>query len=227
MRYLLNSHFLRELHKLKQLLLSMGALVEDRLKLVLQALKTLNGDSAADIAQSDDYVDEMEVAVEEECLKILALYQPVAADLRFLVTATRINNDMERIGDEVSNIGHRIIHMATHERPSFNFDYGEMGAKTLKMLNFAMEALINMDVKLASKVLKLDDEVDALQKQAYDAIKMGLAQNPQHTGYLLNMFLVSRHLERIGDLATNICEDVIYMGRGEIVRHKKDFELEV
>lgn len=205
----------------------MGALVEDRLKLVLQALKTLDGISAADIAQSDDRVDEMEVAVEEECLKILALYQPVAADLRFLVTASRINNDLERIGDEVSNIGHRIIHMATHEQPPFNFDYGEMGAKALKMLHFAMEALINMDVKLACKVLKLDDEVDTLQKQAYDAIKIGLAQNPRHTGYLLNMFLVSRHLERIGDLATNICEDVIYMGRGEIVRHKKDFELEV
>lgn len=223
----MNSHFLRELRKLKQLLLSMGALVEDRLKLVLQALKTHDGASAADIAQSDDCVDEMEVAVEEECLKILALYQPVAADLRFLVTASRINNDLERIGDEVGNIGHRIIHMAAHEQPPFNFDYGEMGAKSLKMLNFAMEALINMDVKLANKVLKLDDEVDALQKQAYDAIKMALAQNPRHTGYLLNMFLVSRHLERIGDLSTNICEDVIYMGRGEIVRHKKDFDLEV
>lgn len=223
----MTNHFVRELHKLKQLLLSMGALVEDRLKLVLQALKTLDGAGAADIAQSDDRVDEMEVAVEEECLKILALYQPVAADLRFLVTASRINNDLERIGDEVSNVGQRIIHMATHEKPSFNFDYGEMGVKTLKMLNYAMEALINMDVKLAVKVLKLDDEVDALQKQAYDAIKIALAQNPRYTGYLLNMFLVSRHLERIGDLSTNICEDVIYMGRGEIVRHKKDFELEV
>lgn len=223
----MNNHFLRELHKLKQLLLTMGTLVEDRLKLVLQALKTLDGISAADIAQSDDRVDEMEVAVEEECLKILALYQPVAADLRFLVTATRINNDLERIGDEVGNIGNRIIHMATHERPVFDYDYSNMGAKTLKMLNYSMEALINMDVKLAAQVLKLDDEVDALQKKAYDDIKAALPQNPRHAGYLLNMFLVSRHLERIGDLSTNICEDVIYMGRGEIIRHKKDFELEV
>lgn len=223
----MNNHFLRELHKLKQQLLAMGTLVEDRLKLVLLALKTLDGISAADIAQSDDRVDEMELAVEEECLKILALYQPVAADLRFLVTATRINNDLERIGDEVGNIGNRIIHMATHEKPAFNYDYSDMGAKALKMLSCAIEALINMDVKLAAKVLKLDDEVDALQKQAYDAIKVALAQNSGHAGYLMNMFLVSRHLERIGDLSTNICEDVIYMGRGEIIRHKKDFELEV
>lgn len=205
----------------------MGTLVEDRLKLVLQALQALDGISAADIAQSDDKVDEMEVAVEEECLKIMALYQPVAADLRFIVTATRINNDLERIGDEVCNVGNRIIHMATHARPAFYHDYTEMGAKALKMLNLSMEALINMDVKLAARVLKLDDEVDAMQKAAYDAIKAALTQNGGNTGYLLNMFLVSRHLERIGDLSTNICEDVIYMGRGEIIRHKKHFELEV
>lgn len=223
----MNNHFLRELHKLKQLLLSMGTLVEDRLKLVLQALKTLDGAKALDIAKSDDRVDQMEVAVEEECLKLMALYQPVAADLRFLVTATRINNDLERIGDEAVNIGNRINHMATHERPAFNFDYTEMGVKALQMLNLSMEALINMDVKLAAKVLKLDDEVDAWQKQAYDAIKDALKTNAKHSGYLLNMFLVSRHLERIGDLSTNICEDVIYMGRGEIVRHKKLSDLEV
>lgn len=223
----MNSHFLRELHKLNQQLLVMGTLVEDRLKLVLQALKNLDGISAADIAQSDGRVDEMEVAVEEECLKIMALYQPVAADLRFLVTTTRINNDLERIGDEVTNIGNRIIHMATHERSIFYFDYTEMGGKAMKMLNLSMEALINMNAKLAAKVLKLDDEVDALQKQAYDAIKIALMQDGKHAGYLLNMFLVSRHLERIGDLSTNICEDVIYMQTGEIVRHKKDFELEV
>lgn len=223
----MNNHFLRELRKLNQRLLCMGALVEDRLKLVLQALKTLDGAAAADIAQSDDKVDAMEVSVEEECLKIMALYQPVAADLRFLVTATRINNDLERIGDEVCNIGNRIIHMSTHARPVFHFDYGDMGNKALKMLNLSIESLINMDVKLAARVLKLDDEVDALQKQAYDAIKAALKQNADYAGYLLNMFLVSRHLERIGDLSTNICEDVIYMQRGEIVRHKKNFELEL
>lgn len=223
----MNNHFLRELHKLNQNLLCMGALVENRLELALKALKTLDGIGASDIVQSDDQVDDMEVAVEEECLKILALYQPVAADLRFLVTVTRINNDLERIGDEAVNISRRVMHMAAHTRPAFCHDYTEMGAKALKMLSDSMQALINMDTGLAVKVLRMDDQVDALQKQAYDAVKAALARHGEHAGYLLNMFLVSRHLERIGDLCTNICEDVIYMGRGKIVRHKKHFELEV
>ena len=205
----------------------MGTLVEDRLRQVLQALKTLDGSSAADIVKSDNKVDEMELAVEEECLKVMALYQPVAIDLRFLVTATRINKDLERIGDEVVNISHRIIHMATHEKPVFYYDYSEMGDKTLKMLNSSMEALINMDVKLAAKVLILDDEVDALQKQAYNTFKIALGQHSNNAAYLLNMFLVSRHLERIGDLSTNICEDVIYMNLGKNVQHMKYSDLEL
>ena len=222
----MNKHFLRELHKLNQKLLTMGTLVEDRLKQVLQALKTLDNASAADIIKSDDKVDEMEVTLEEECLKIMALYQPVATDLRFLVRVTRIGSDLERIGDEIVNISHRITHMATHEKPVFYYDYSEMGEKTLRMASCSLEALINMDVKLATKVLKLDDEVDALQKQAYDAVKKAFAQHAHNAGYLLNMFLVSRHLERIGDLSTNVCEDVIYMSLGKSVQHKKYSELE-
>ena len=223
----MNKHFLHELHKLNQMLLSMGTLVEDRLKQVLQSLKTLDSASATEIIKSDDKVDEMEITLEEECLKIMALYQPVATDLRFLVKVTRITSDLERIGDEMVNISHRINHMATHEKPIFYYDYSEMGDKTLRMLNSSMEVLINMDVKLAAKVLKLDDEVDALQRQAYDAVKKAFAQHAHNAGYLLNMFLVSRHLERIGDLSTNICEDVIYMSLGKNVQHKKYALLEV
>ena len=222
----MNQHFIRELGNLNKHLLTMSILVEDRLKMVLLALQTLDAEVAATIAQSDNVVDEIEVALEEECLKILALYHPVAMDLRFLVTTTRINNDLERIGDEIRNIAYRIKHMSGHSHVAFYYDYTDMGQKTLIMLNHSIKALIDRDVKLALKVLKLDNEVDALQKQAYDVIKAAFAGNHAHSGYLLNMFLVSRHLERIGDLATNICEDVIYMERGKIVRHKKNIEME-
>jgi phosphate transport system protein len=168
---------------------------------------------------SDYELDEMEVDIEEECLKILALYQPVAIDLRFLIAMIKINNDLERIGDEAVNIAQRVGIIAKRDQPQTTFDYSVMAEKTEKMLKMSLDALVNMDTDIAFKVSILDDEVDTIKDKVYDHVKNAIDSHIDRGGYLINLLLISRHLERIADHATNIAEEVIYMVEGEIIRH--------
>jgi phosphate transport system protein len=161
----------------------------------------------------------MEVEVEEECLKVLALHQPVAVDLRFLIAAIKINNDLERIGDEAVNIAERVVTIAKEKRLEFTYDYALMAEKTEFMLEKSLDALVNLDLDLALKVCVFDDEVDNIQSNAYSEIKQAMNKHPDQVRYLINLLLISRHLERIADHATNIAEEVIYLVEGEIVRH--------
>ncbi len=211
--------FQKELDKMKKLILSLGAMVEERLRLAIRALE--NGDTriAETIIKSDYEIDEKEVEVEEECLKIMALYQPVAVDLRFLVAVIKINNDLERIADEAVNIAERIASITVKEEGDFPFDYSHMAEITEDMLKKSLDALVNLDVDLAFKVVTLDDNVDELKTTAYDLIKAKMQKTPDQAGSLINLYLISRHLERIADHATNIAEEVIYLVEGEIVRH--------
>ena len=212
-------HFHRELEKLKKKILSLGALVEERVYMASKAIEKRDRDLAEKIIKADHEIDEMEVEIEEECLKILALHQPVAIDLRFIAAVIKINNDLERIGDEAVNIAERIQSIAKRDTVSFVFDYSCMSQKTEAMLKQSLDALVNLDLDLAFKILTLDDEVDQLQSEAYGRIKQAMRENPQDMTYLLNLYLISRHLERIADHATNIAEEVIYLIEGEIVRH--------
>jgi phosphate transport system protein len=152
-------------------------------------------------------------------LKILALHQPVAIDLRFLIAVIKIDNDLERIGDQAVNVAERVAVTAKGEKVDFVFDYTAMGAKVQTMLKMSLDALINMDDDVAWQVVRLDDEVDRIQKQAYDRIKSAMDGNPDKLGYFINLLLISRHLERMADHTTNIAEEVIYLIEGEIVRH--------
>ncbi len=161
----------------------------------------------------------MEVEIEEECLKILALYQPVAIDLRFLAAVIKINNDLERIADEAVNIARRVSIIAKREKIDISFDYSLMAGKAEYMLKKSLDALVNLDIDLAFKVCTLDDEVDEMLREAYDRIKQAIGEYPDRVGYLINLLLISRHLERIADHGTNIAEEVIYLIEGEIVRH--------
>jgi len=213
--------FHKELEKIKKMILSLGAMVEDRVRMANDAIRSNDADIARKIIESDYEVDEMEVEVEEECLKILALHQPVAVDLRFLIAVIKINNDLERIGDQAVNIAERMLTIAKQEKYDFYFDYSAMGQKAEYMLKQSLDALVNMDVDLAFKVLYLDDEVDKIKHEAYDRIKAAMANHPDHLGYLINLLLISRHLERLADHATNIAEEVIYLIEGEIIRHGK------
>jgi phosphate transport system protein len=214
-------YLIRELDKIKKKILSLGALVEERVRLTSTAVDNRDAAVAQKIIDTDWEIDEMEVDVEEECLKILALYQPVAVDLRFIVTAIKINNDLERIGDQAVNIAERVLIISKRPEMNFVFDYAPMAEKAEAMLKMSLDALVNMDVDMALKVITLDDEVDNIKTLAYDRIKGAIKETPERVGYLINLLLISRHLERLADHATNIAEEVIYLIEGEIVRHGK------
>ncbi len=217
----MTKHLHRELEKIKKRILSLGALVEERVHMTADAIHSRDAAIAKKIIDSDWEIDEMEVEVEEECLKVLALYQPVAVDLRFLIATIKINNDLERIGDEAVNISERVLTMAKRTDPGFVFDYAAMAEKSQSMLKMSLDALVNLDEDLAFKVIAFDDSVDAIQKEAYDRIKDSIKQKPDRVGYLVNLLLISRHLERLADHCTNIAEEVIYLIEGEIIRHGK------
>ncbi len=213
-------HFQRELDKIKKMILSLGALAEQRVSRIRQALEDRDVASAKEIIHLDHEIDDMEVEIEEECLKIIALHQPVATDLRFLIAVIKINNDLERIGDQVVNIAQRIVSIAKVPRAPYHFDYAEMADKAEAMLRMSLDSLVNQDLDNAIKVLHLDDEVDAIKDEVYDLIKSAIADDvTQDIGYMINLLLISRHIERLADHATNVAEEVIYMIEGEIVRH--------
>ena len=215
-------HFQRELDKIKKMILSLGALVEQRVHRIKQAIDERDVVLAKEIMHLDHEIDEMEVDIEEECLKIIALHQPVATDLRFLIAVIKINNDLERIGDQVVNIAQRVERIAKRAVAPYHFDYSEMADKAETMLRMSLDSLVNQDLDMAINVLQLDDEVDAIKNQAYDRIKQAMAEGvTDDVGYMINLLLISRHIERLADHATNIAEEVVYMIEGEIVRHGK------
>jgi phosphate transport system protein len=219
MEKMIRKHFSRELEKIKKQILSLGAMVEERVRMVLKAIDTNDAELAQRIIKTDYEIDEMEVEIEEECLKILALHQPVAVDLRFLIAVIKINNDLERIGDQAVNIAERVDVIAKRDLTDFFFDYASMGEKAENMLKMSLDALVNMEYDLAFKVVMLDDEVDKIKNEAYDRIKNVMSEHPDKIGYLINLLLISRHIERLADHATNIAEEVIYLIEGEIIRH--------
>ena len=215
----MSKHFQKELDKLKKRILHMGAMVEERVRMAKKVIETRDVDLAQKIINSDSEIDETEMDIEEECLKIIALYQPVAVDLRFLSAVIKINNDLERIGDEAVNIAERILTISKRPKLDIPFDYAIMTDKTQALLKSSLDAVVNLDLDMAVKVCISDDEIDDLQNKAYDVIKRTIEENPDRVGYLINLLLISRHLERIADHATNIAEEVIYMIEGTIVRH--------
>lgn len=217
----MTKHFHNELEKIKKMILSLGATVEERVHLAIESILNNQIELAQKVIDTDYEIDALEVEVEEEILKVMALYQPVAVDLRFLVAVLKINNELERIGDQAVNIAQRMKVLAKEPRAEFFFDYSQMADITKSMLKKSLDALVNIDVELAADILKLDDEVDRLRSEAYDIIKRVIAEKPKQAGFLINLLLVSRHLERLADHTTNIAEEVIYMVEGEIVRHGK------
>jgi len=216
-------HLQRELENLKRRILSLGAMVEERVRMAIQALETRDAKAAEEIMGADNEIDAMEVEIEEECLKILALHQPVAVDLRFIAAVIKINNDLERIGDEAVNIAKRVVYISKRPPISIPLDYALMAQKTEIMLKDSLDSLVNLDLDLAYKVVLADDEVDDMNVIHYDKVKDAIKAHPERVGFLINFFQISRRLERIADHATNIAEEVIYMVEGEISRHIKDY----
>jgi phosphate transport system protein len=212
-------HLQREIENLKRMILALSAIVEESVRQAVSAVETRDPQLAADVLAKDHQIDRMEMEVEEECLKILALYQPVAGDLRLIIAVLKINNDLERIGDLGVNLAERAVYLAERPPVGIPFDFAEICHRSLDMLRQSLDALMTRDAKLAYGVLSADDEVDAINREMYGKITQAIHSDPQRTDCMLSYLSATRGLERIADYATNIAEDVIYMIDGEIVRH--------
>ncbi len=211
-----------ELESLKQLLLELSAMVENAVIRALRAVSEQNADEARRIIDGDRHIDEMEVRIEEECLKLMALYQPVAGDLRMLVTVLKVNGELERAADLAGVIAARALNMANSVVPSEErFDFSDMAARVHRMLKDALDALVYRDATVAREVMRSDDAVDAMNAATFAKAKTCIGAKPELVTYVLDCTTVSQALERIADIATNICEDVIYLEEGKIVRHMK------
>lgn len=215
-------HLQRDIENLKKNILCLGARVEATVHEAIRSIETRDAALARKIIEEDIQIDQTEVEVEEECLKVLALHQPVAIDLRFIVAVLKINNDLERIGDLAVNIAERSTYLAGQPEVSVSFDFARMSEKTEAMLNKSLDALVNLSSQLAHEVCMSDDAIDDMNRQAYLRVQDAIRKHPDQMSSLIHLLSVSRHLERIADHATNIAEDVIYMIDGEIVRHKTE-----
>jgi phosphate transport system protein len=212
-------HLQREIDHLKRQLLSLCAMVEEQVHLAIRALLERDAELARQIQTRDSEIDQREVEVEEECLKTLALHQPVAIDLRFVVATLKINSDLERIGDLAVNIARKAVAFIGQGSAEIPFDVAGMWQKTQGMLHDSIDALVNLDVGLANQVCAQDNEVDQMKRENRKRAEAILLKDAARVPGILNLLAVSRNLERIADHATNIAEDVIYMVQGRIIRH--------
>ena len=215
-------HFERQIEKIKKLLLSLSAMVEERLHESIMSVQNRDVDQAQQVIDGDKRIDELEIEVEEECLHALALHQPVAFDLRFLVSVLKINSDLERIGDLAVHVAEQGRFLASEGRvEQMPFDYTTMTGHVEWMLRTSLDALVNVDPEKASAVRARDDEVDEIHRNMYDRVAEHLRANPDHAEQMIHLLNVSRQLERIADHACNIAKDVLYLAEGEIVRHRR------
>ncbi len=216
----MSKHLEREIENLKKRVLALSATVEDNVYKAVRALTERNSSLAEEVIASDDRdIDQTEIEIEEECLKVLALHQPVAGDLRFIVAILKINSDLERMGDLAVNIAERAAFLASRARVEIPLDLALMAEKTKEMVRRSLDALVNRDSGLAREVLVDDDEVDAMNREMYIRIQDAIRRNPEELESLIHLLSCSHHLERIADHATNVAEDVVYMVEGVIVRH--------
>lgn len=215
----MHPHLAPAFRRLKKSLFTISAAVEDNLHLAVNAVLRGDGPLADQVRARDVEIDLMEVDFEEECLKILALYQPVAIDLRFVVAVLKINNDLERIGDLAVNIAEHAPTFAGREQGECARSLPRMAELAQAMLRKSLDAVVNMDVGLARQVLEADDDVDARYHELRVKLLGELRADGGRIDELLPIMFISKHIERIADLATNIAEDAIYMVEGEIVRH--------
>jgi phosphate transport system protein len=210
----------KELDKIKKEISSLGTIVEDRFKNAVYAVQTNNLELARSIIDTDHEIDEREIEIEEECLKVLALYQPVATDLRLIVAIIKINNDLERIADLAKSISRRLTSASKSPAGNFAYDYTYMAQKVGKMLKMSLDAIVGKDVDMAHQVIGMDEDVNTMRNDAYVYMKKSVDKEGADIDRVINMYLISRHLERIADHTTNIAEEVVHLVEGEIIRHR-------
>ncbi|MFQ5744117.1 MAG: phosphate signaling complex protein PhoU [Acidobacteriota bacterium] len=204
---------------MKKNILSFGAIVEQAIQKSIAALRERRSELASEVIEGDRLIDAREVEIEEACLKLLALHQPVADDLRFVAAVLKTNNELERIADYAVNLAERAAFLAPLPPLPVPVQLDEMTEATLGMLRESLDAFVRRDPAAARKVCVTDDEVDRLNVDLIAKLRRMMEADPQTIERALHLFSASRYLERIADLATNIAEDVVYMVNGEIIRH--------
>ncbi len=221
-------HLQRDLAQLKKELLQLGAMVESAIDESLDALNNRKSSLAEELLQKEALIDEKEVEIEESCLKILALHQPVAVDLRFIVVVLKVNNDLERMGDLAEHIAERAIFLSNEEPIPFPDKFTDFMQSTIRMMvRSSLDALVNLDVDLAKEIIAMDDQIDAFNREMYADLQACMTADPSTIKRNVSLLSTSRYLERIADLATNIAEDVVFMVDGEVVRHRGENQVKV
>jgi phosphate transport system protein len=212
-------HFQEELDQLKTRLLEMGGLAEDRVRSSVQALVERDAPLVERVLVGDGPINQLHIEIDSRCFKLLALHQPMAVDLRAIVSAVKINTDLERVGDLAINIAEAARRYMRHPPVKELIDIPRMADIAQRMLRDALDSYVRRDIPLAQAVLDEDDRLDALKSQVFRELLTYMLQDTSTIEPSLDLILISRHLERIGDHATNIAEDVIFMVSAKDVRH--------
>jgi phosphate transport system protein len=212
-------HLNRDLEKVQRRVLSLASLVEQIVEKSIRALFDRDASLARTLMESDTPIDMEENVIEEECLKILALHQPVAADLRRVATIVKINSDLERMADLAVNIAERALALAQGPEVPVPANFRQMTDLTNTMVRDSLDAFVKLDVTMAKRVCRLDDEVDRYNRDIIKQVSTFMKQSPGNVEAGLHLFSAARQLERIADHATNIAEDVVYLVEGKIIRH--------
>jgi phosphate transport system protein len=215
----MSRHLQVEIDKLKKRLLTVGVAVVEAVHKALLALEGRQEDLAVQVMGGDAEVDTAEVELEEECLKLLALYQPVAEDLRFITAVMKINSDLERMGDEAVNIAEHAAFLAGSQPIPIPPQIPAMAEATMRMVRESLEAFVSGDVQEAHRICAEDDEVDRYNREIIEVVWAMMTRDPGTIERAMHLFSAARNLERIADHATNIAEDVVYIVDGNIIRH--------
>jgi phosphate transport system protein len=214
-------HLLRDLDNLQRDLLALASLVEAAIHKAVRALRTRDPDLADEVIAGDGQIDTEDNHINEECLKILALHQPVASDLRRITAAMMITTDLERMGDLAEEIGERAVALARMPQFPIPEKLQRMADLATTMVRMALDAFVNLNKEQAERVMRMDDEVDRYNRELIQELIEAMSASPTLIEPGLSLFSATRHIERIADHATNIAEDVLYLIGGEIVRHRR------
>lgn len=214
-----NRQYEEDLRGLRAGLLKMGGLVERQIAEAVDALVNRDSDHAREVIQRDEEVNRMDNDNDEQCIRLLALHQPTASDLRFITTGLKITTDLERIGDNAVNICERVLELNEEPQLKPYLDLPRMAAAAQSMLKDSLDAFLRDDVVLAEEVIERDDEVDQLNYQMYRELLSYMAEDPHTIGRATRLLFISKYLERIADHATNIAEMVVFMVKGRTIRH--------
>ena len=220
LEFLMSKHLEKDVNQVRNRILDLGEMVADSIETASAMIQNYDLVLVNQVYEVEHLIDTIEVEIEEECLKVLALHQPVSENLRFLIVVLKVNNDLERMGDQLKNIAERIEYISDKDRVVADLNLHSMAELCSKMVKESIVALTQQDAKRARTVLNLDDELDIMHAATYKTLIKVMLEKSESIRAALSLLTVSSNLERIGDLATNIAEEIISMEEGEIVRHK-------